>query len=300
MRSARTGRRDPETDPTHVPHPVAFPAERRALTALCSGLLLLVVLTACASGSAEEARLGQARDAATDPDLPRQQATRTAERFFPKTPTPTPAPPPLPTVAELVMTVGFGGDAPQGRYASVPADAGTVYAAALLNGVHDGQVVAASWVDAVGGTVNTSRVEIEADAGQRWVGLPLDLNGALAPGEYAVYLFVGERRLGSLLFQITPAGSGPQMLSDLPANPVMDRGGPGEVPNQGGRSGAGEDQNRRGGQGNQGNQDGQGVDPNGQDPLYGEQAPPQDQWSQEPAPVIVDQGAGQWVPTATP
>jgi len=298
MRSARTDRREPAASTR------ASAVGRVAGTAALA-LLLLVVLAGCASGSADDARLGQARDAATDPDLPRQQATRTAERFFPKTPTPTPAPPPLPTLGELVMTVGLAaGDAPQGSFLSVPADPGNVFAAALLNGVREGQVVSAVWVDAARNEVDTTRVEIDEDADQRWVALPFNAVGGVPPGEYAVYLFVGERRLSSLLFQVGPPGSGGQQLPPRPENPNADRGGPGEVPNQ------------RGGQPNQRDGAAPGTDPNSQGPDYG-QPPAQNQQrqqnqGQDPNPqqppaqvvtdpgVVPDQGAGEWMPTPAP
>ncbi|MDP9364446.1 MAG: hypothetical protein M3Q10_09530 [Chloroflexota bacterium] len=264
-------------------------------------LLLVAILSACAAGTADEARVGQARDAATDPDLPRQQSTRTAERFFPKTPTPTPAPPPPPTLGELVVTLGLdAGDAPQGSYLSVPADAGNVFAAALLNGVREGEVVSARWVDAAGNSVDTSRVEIDQDADQRWVALPFGAAGGVGPGEYAVYLYVGERRLSSLLFQVGPAGSGGQMLPARPENPNADRGGPGEVPNQ------------RGGQPNQRDGGATGADPNAQGPDYGappaqnQQNPGQDPNAQQPPQVVTDpamvpeQGTGEFVPTPAP
>ena len=313
MCSARTDRPGPAGNEKAPPESPAgggtrvdgrIPAEHASpagLTHAVLSLALLALLTGCASGVAEEARQGQARDAANAPGLPLQQATRTVERFFSPTPTPSPAPPPAPTLESLVITLGLaGGDAPQGSYASVPADARTVYAGALLNGVHAGQVVAARWVDAAGGTVGTSRVEIGDDGGQRWVALPLDLYGSLVPGEYAVYLFVGKQRLSSLVFQITPPGTGPQMLPELPANPSVDRGGPGSIPNQGGAAGS-EDPRRRDNRGDE------GLDPNSQDPMYGDPGLAQDQWAEEPAPVIVDAGValpaetGDFVPvTQTP
>lgn len=232
MRSAPTGHPAPEPDDR-----ADGPIRARPRPALPPALVLSLVLTTllatlsgCATGRVEEARGGQARDAATDPSLPPQQATRTVERFFPTPERPTPTPLPMPTLGELVVTIGVdGGGAPQGSYAAVPADAGTVYAAALLGYTWDGQIVSARWVDATGITVNTVRVEIDGDATQRWVALPLGSPGSVALGEYAVYLYVGERRLSSLLFQVSPAGSGGVLLPPRPENPSADRGGPGET-----------------------------------------------------------------------
>ena len=319
MRSARTGRPAPAADapPETVAAPGAKPRlparrfESRKSLALASYafacLAVLATLAACAGGSAQEARRGQQRDAAASPNLPREQATRTAQRFFPKTPTPKPTPPPPPTLGSIAMTLGLGGDgAPLGAYASVPADAGTAYVAAFLQGVAEGQVVAARFVDAFGGTVGTSNVEIESDAEASWVGLPLTLNGALPAGEYGVYVFVGERRIGSLLFRIDPPGTGGTLLADLPQNPQADRGGPNQpVPGPTGRQTPG-----AGGQPIQG---GQVPAQPGQQPISGEYGVPtaypgQVPVPQDPVPVVTDPGAvppaegttGEWVPTQTP
>ena len=254
MRSARTDR--PTTPASASPSdstlPV-LPAIRRRSNLLCCPAARLVphlvvrvcllsavvsLLAACAGGSAEEARRGQARDAAATAELPERQATRVAERFFPLTPTPAPTPPPVPTLESLVITLGFAGDAPQGSYASIPADA-AMSAGALLNGLFAGQVVTAAWTDGAGNNVGSTRVEITADTGRQWVALPL--NGSLPPGEYAVYLFVGERRLGSLVFGVTAPGTGPQLLPDPPANPQVQPEAPAGPPNEG----AGEPGRRR-------------------------------------------------------
>lgn len=187
----------------------------------------LVVLTACASGNADEAERGQAREAAASPVLAGAQATSTARQFAQPTPKPTKGPPPPPTLERLVITTGLGGDnAPQGSLASVPATAGTVYADALLHDLRDGQVIGASWTNGSGAVVSTSTVEVERDAAQGWIALPLGLNGSLAPGEYAVFLFANERRLSSVVFGVT-GGGGPQAFAEPPANPSVDRGSAG-------------------------------------------------------------------------
>ena len=196
------------------------------------GLALVLLLAGCASGTAEEARRRQERDAETSPALPQAPATHVVGRFFKPTPTPTKAPPAPPTLERLEVTTGlFSDNAPQGNYASVPADAGTVYVDALLHGLRAGHVLTATLTDAAFHPVATSEVEIDADAEQRWVALPFTLNGSLPPGEYAVFLFAGERRLNELAFTVTPPGSGSQLLPDPPANPSVDQPAPGGAPN---------------------------------------------------------------------
>ena len=272
MRSARTGRPDREsraaTTAPVVP-PSVLPIDRlrcsnatRVGIWLLASMALLLTITACSSGSAKEARRGQERDAAVTPILPADQATRTAQRFFSPTPTPSPAPPPAPTLGSLTITLGNDGSgAPQGNYASLPSDTGTAYVTALLYGVSRDQMISARWNDAYGSAIDTPRVEIGNDAAQMWVSLPLGLNGSLPPGEYVVYLFADERRLGSVVFSLTGPGTGPQLFAELPANPQADRGGPGDLPGP-----VGQDPNRRR------NQEGTTTDPDSQEPMYGDES----------------------------
>ncbi len=268
MRSARTGRPSregsvragsPKESQSPTPPNLSGSPHRTPVTRwLFASLALLLTITACSSGAAEDARRGQERDAEVTPILPADQATRTAQRFFSPTPTPSPAPPPIPTLGSLSLTLGTDGSGgPQGNYASLPSDAGTAYVSALLYDVSEDQVVTAEWIDAYGARIDAPQVEIGRDADQSWISVPLSLNGSLPPGEYVVYLFANERRLGSVVFSLTPPGSGPQLFADLPPNPQADRGGPGDPPAQNGQDPNG---NR--------NQDGTTANPDSQEPMY--------------------------------
>jgi len=223
MRSARTA------------HPARLARHQKTLTGRRAGLALVLVLllAACASGDAQDARRGQREDVAAGATVPALQATYTAQRFFPSTPTPVPTRPPAATLSSLVLTLGLGaGDEPTDEYAAVPTTAGTAFAGALVNGLQPGQVVSAAWTNADGLVVSTSRFDVTAAADRRWVPLPLYLDGALAPGDYAVHVYVDERPLNSLVFRLLPAGSQPQRLADLPpADQVrIQSGGPNQTP----------------------------------------------------------------------
>jgi len=225
MRSARTGRPSPAIEPTPQPAPAGFAPRRTALGLLrcwAIALALPILLAGCSGGSVNEARLGQARDAQATTQLDNQQATFTARQFFPPTPSPTAAPPPLPTLESLVITLGIGaGDAPQSNLASVPADTGVLYASASLHNLTAGQQIEAVWTDMFGTEVGTAAQEAPVDAGQQWISLPLEVNGRLAPGDYAVFLFVDDRPLGSLVFVVGPPGSVAQEFPPPPDNPQV-------------------------------------------------------------------------------
>ena len=230
MRSARTARPVPRAEPPNL-----LPTARRAAIPL----VLLLLLAGCASGEASDARRGQRQDAAEPATLLERQATFTARAYFPPTATPAPTRSPASTLASLVLTLGLGpGNEPTEEYASVPTDAGTAYAGALLHNLLPGQVVSAAWTNADGAVVASSHYDVTAAADRQWVPLPLYLDGGLPPGEYAVYVFADERPLDSLVFRLLPAGSAPQRLADLPpADQIRIRlGGPNQTPTPGGQS----------------------------------------------------------------
>lgn len=182
--------------------------------------MLLLGLAGCGTGEVGEARSSQRRDARETPVLPIAQATRIAERLFPPTATPAPTPPLPALVGQLVVTLAINGDgSPQGSYASVPTDAGTLYASARLHGAAPGQVMTAIWSDAWGNEVGRSDQVLAAPAPVQWVALPLGLSPAMTPGPYAVWLYSDERRVASLAFDLTAPGTAPQIYPDLPTNP---------------------------------------------------------------------------------
>lgn len=200
-----------------------------ALTALTAALLL----TGCNTGDVREVRGAQQRDARQTPQMPRQQATLIAEKYFPATPDPTRSPPIYPFVGELAVTLAANGDgSPQGAFASVPVDAGTLYAAARLHGASSGQIITAIWTDAWGNTVGQVDQPVALTADSQWIDLPLPLSSGLTPGDYAVWLYAGEQRIGSLAFGLTAPGNAPQMYPERPANPQAPVAQPTRPPEQ--------------------------------------------------------------------
>ena len=205
----------------HTIHPA--PARIDKLRALVGvALLALIVLSGCSSGMATDARRDEARDASLPEQLEGDQATRTAERYFPPTPTPgTPIPEPA-GLDQLVITFGFRPDGmPDGSYESVPAGAGTVYAAARVSGVSAGQIVNAIATDAWGNDLARPSVTIDTGPADRWLAFPIGVSDSVAPGEYGVYIEISDQVVGSLAFGITGVGSSAQLLPEAPENPQV-------------------------------------------------------------------------------
>lgn len=198
----------------------AAPARTDRLRALAGvALLALVLLSGCSSGMATDARRDEARDASLPDKLKADQATRTAQRYFPPTSTPGTVEPDPAALEELVITFGFRSDGtPDGSYESVPAGVGTVYAAARVSGVSVGQTVNAVVTDAWGNDLARPSVTIDPGAADRWLALPIGVGGNVAPGEYGVYVEIDDQVVGSLAFGITGQGSSAQLLPEAPIN----------------------------------------------------------------------------------
>ncbi len=185
-------------------------------------LMLVLVLGGCSSGAVQEVRTDQARDAGLPQQLAAEQATRTVERYFPATATPAATEAPRPALGDLMMTFGFRPDGtPDGSYESVPAGAGTVYAAARLANLSVGQQVRGVVTDRWGNDVAAPELTVDPGASDRWVALPIGLPAELVPGEYGVFVFVDDQMLGSLAFGVTGPGSSAQLLPEQPANPQV-------------------------------------------------------------------------------
>lgn len=206
----------------HIARRQGQPLIERRFRAYAALVLMVAVLVGCSSGSARDAARDEARDAGLPDQLAAEQATRTVERFFPPTATPGPPEPAPPALGELVITFGFRSDGtPDGSYDSIPAGVGTAYAAVRLTGLAAGQTVSATVEDAWGNEIAKPEIAIDAGPGERWLALPIPVPGDLAPGKYGVFIFSGQRTLGSLAFGITAPGTSAQLLPDRPANPQV-------------------------------------------------------------------------------
>lgn len=279
----RSDRIDHRPAPASTSRAADQPSRRRVergRVGMLIALTAVILLAGCNSGSMNEARQSQEFDAVETPQLAAQQSTWTANAFSSPTGTPPPPTPLPPTLETLVVTLGVGPDgAPSGSYLSIPTDAGTAYAAGRLRDVRAGQKVSATWTDGFGNVVGSFEVEIAADAAEQWVAVPLQLNGGMGMGEYAVYLFGGGRQLGSLAFMITGPGSGAQLLPDPPANPQA-RGTTAPQPTASG-------QQQQGGQ-----TEGEWVQQS--DGTWQQQTTEQQQWNQPAQDQWNQQPADQW------
>lgn len=210
----------PSASTGHRAAPGRTDGRQRAAAIVAVAVPALLLLSACNTGSVGEARRGQQRDAELTPIMASQQATRIAQRYFPGTATPEPEQPLYPVVGQLAVTPAINPDgSPQGAYASVPVDAGTLYVSARLHYATPGQKITAIWTDQYGNVQGEQAIDLEGAGDPRWVALPLGLSPAMSPGPYAVWLYSDEWRIGSLTFQLTGPGSAPQVYSELPANP---------------------------------------------------------------------------------
>ncbi|HEV2528663.1 MAG TPA: hypothetical protein VGT61_09460 [Thermomicrobiales bacterium] len=190
---------------------------RRPVRLVVSSLVTLVLLAGCASDRAYDQQRAQETARTTDQAVIDIQASFTANRYASPTTTATPTPQPPGILHEIGLATSISGDnQPSTFVTAVANNAGRVYVTANLDGLSDGVTVGIGWYvntlkpeDFV--FVGESSVTVEG-GGRQWIAVPYDLNGALEPRDYAVYLYVDGEVIGSLGIEILPAGSQPRSV----------------------------------------------------------------------------------------
>ena len=193
MRSAATGRREPT--PEHF-----WTRRRRAILSGWAASLLLVTLVGCATGSVEEARVAETREATRAAIVADVQATNVVKEFFPPTSTAEPTRTPLPTLATLTLATQIGSNNQPSNEVESVSQGSSIYAVAELHNLQSGQKVIAVWKTLDGGEVGRSEVPVDRGLGAAWVPLQWTVN--VGPGSYAVHVLVDDRELNSLVFRV--------------------------------------------------------------------------------------------------
>lgn len=194
MPSAATGRRAP------TPEQIGA-RRRRALIGGWAISFVMLALAGCATGDVEEARLAETREATRGAIVDDIRATNVVEEFFPPTATPEPTRTPLPTLATLTLATRIGpNNQPANEVGSVSGGA-ALYAVAEIHNLQPGQTVIAVWTTANGGEVGRTEVPVDRGLSAAWV--PLQWTANVGPGSYAVYVYVDDRLLNSLVFRVT-------------------------------------------------------------------------------------------------
>jgi hypothetical protein len=162
--------------------------------------LLVVTLAGCATGRADEARIAETQEATRGAVVPAVQATNVVKEFFKKTSTPLPTMTPAPTLATLTLSTQVGSNnQPLNEVGSVR-QGGQVYAVAEIHDLSKGQTVTAVWTTSSGGEVGRSQVPVAQSMSAAWV--PLQWVANVGYGNYAVYVYVDDKLLNSLVFRV--------------------------------------------------------------------------------------------------
>jgi len=120
----------------------------------------------------------------------------------------------MPVLESFLLTLDVDASgSPQGAYGGIPADAGRVYATALLHHVQPGQQVTATLRLPDDTVLLRSSVDVTSATDSAWIAIPLDLNGTLAPGDYALWLAIDDQTVNSLVIQLSAFGTAPRQLS---------------------------------------------------------------------------------------
>lgn len=128
--------------------------------------------------------------------------TAIATRFYSATATAAPTLAPNPVLAELAIATAIDADgAPRTIVRSVPAR-GTMYVTALIRDVPDGARIVASLGTIDAQFLFSTEAIATSPAGAQWFALQWNLDGSVAPGRYAAYVFVDGEILESIVFEI--------------------------------------------------------------------------------------------------
>jgi hypothetical protein len=177
-----------------------LPRVRRALSGFWALAVLGLTLAGCATGQMDEARIAETREATRGAILDDVQATNVVKEFFKPTATPLPTSTPVPTLATLTLSTQLGSNnQPVNEVGSVRQGA-RVYAVAEIHDLREGQTVTAVWTTEDGGEVGRSDVSVDRSLGAAWV--PLEWTANVGFGNYAVYVYVDDRLLNSLVFRV--------------------------------------------------------------------------------------------------
>lgn len=177
-----------------------LPRVRRAFGGFWALAVLGLTLAGCATGQADEARVAETREATRGAILDDVQATNVVKEFFKPTATPLPTSTPIPTLATLTLATSIGSNnQPTNEVGSVR-QGGRVYAVAEIHDLRAGQTVVAVWTTAQGGEVGRSSVGVDRSLNAAWV--PLEWTANVGFGDYAVYVYVDDRLLNSLVFRV--------------------------------------------------------------------------------------------------
>jgi hypothetical protein len=162
---------------------------------------LALALVGCGTGSAEESRMFQEREATEESQVVSVQQTETA-RIFSGTPTagPTSTPQPVLSVLRLSTSVSSNGE-PLNEVTSASAG-GTIYISARIHDVSAGATYYAVLGRKDGTSITQSEITVQSSATNAWLSFPFAINGTLPGGEYAAFIYIEGVLLGSIVFNL--------------------------------------------------------------------------------------------------
>lgn len=162
-------------------------------------MLIVALLSGCASGRADESRIAAKKDATQGAVLPGIQATKIIEEFFASTPVVRPAPTQRPVLASLALATRVNADGTAQDVVRSVGGGGTVYAVAEISYLNAGQTVHAVWRNAAGDEVGRSEVAVTQSTPHAFIPLPWAASGS---GSFAVFVDVDGVLMNSLVFQV--------------------------------------------------------------------------------------------------
>jgi hypothetical protein len=177
------------------------PDRRSQLKRLVAPALLALALAGCGTGSADESRLFQERDATEESQVVAVQQTETA-RFFSGTPTAGATSTPQPVLSMLRVATSVGGNGEPLNEVTSASAGGTIYISARIHDVSAGSTYFAILGRKDGTSITQAEITVERSAPNVWLSFPFAINGTLPGGEYAAFIYIDGVLLGSIVFNL--------------------------------------------------------------------------------------------------
>lgn len=190
MRSAPTGR-----------HDARHPDLKLRISRLAAPALVALALAGCGTGSADESRLYQEQEATSESQVVASQQTVTA-RFFTGTPTAGATETPQPVLSRLTIATSVNSNGEPTNSVTSASAGGTLYVSARIHDVSAGSVYYAVIGRVDGSSIAQSEISVEQSATNAWLSFPFAINGTIAPGEYAAFVYIDGVLLGSVVFNL--------------------------------------------------------------------------------------------------
>ena len=144
----------------------------------------------------------QVQEATTESQVVTAQQTVTA-RFFVGTPTAGATTTPQPVLSKIQIATSVNANGEPTNSVTTASSGGTIYVSARVHDVSAGATYTAVIGTVEGAGIASGEIVVERNATNAWLSFPFAINGTIAPGRYAAFVYTDGVLLGSIVFNLS-------------------------------------------------------------------------------------------------